>query len=563
MPNFTNTAQSGSLSVKLWRGERMCLVGMDVANPEDDFVGFSIEVKGPGEAGYTPLPNRLNFDYPPGGPGVNGFRNYSSLEAPFQKFRWIHFPPDPKQGDYRYRVTKRHMNAGGALRNGEQVADLNINLDQVTYDNYLDVGFTRNFASSQAYAEKYHNNPNIIPAKADEGLQFQKIPGDVYQWLGFEAYDLIFGVLDEARSDPHLTIDVFAYDFNEPDILKRLEDCGHRVRAIIDNSGEHAPTSSAESQAAARLAQSAGTAAVRRMHFSNLQHNKVFIVRRDGTPQKVLFGSTNFSFRGLYIQANNVLVFYSPDAAALFGKAFELAFAGGAAFAGDPLSTQWHLVQRNGGPLVHFCFSPHHSSDLSLSPVGAAIDQASSSVFFAIAFLNQIKSGPTRGAIDRLMDKQLFSYGIVNSGTGLEIKKPDGSIGTVDFNYLAAHTPPPFQREWSGGAGIHQHDKFVVTDFNLPTAKVFSGSSNLSPSGEQGNGDNLVMIEDQRVATSYAIEALRIFDHLHFRSNMQSAGTPTELKLAKPPTLSGQPAWFARYYVRGSQVMNDRLLFSR
>jgi phosphatidylserine/phosphatidylglycerophosphate/cardiolipin synthase-like enzyme len=161
------------------------------------------------------------------------------------------------------------------------------------------------------------------------------------------------------------------------------------------------------------------------------------------------------------------------------------------------------------------------------------------------------------------MDKQLFSYGIVNSGTGLEIKKPDGSIGTVDFNYLAAHTPPPFQREWSGGAGIHQHDKFVVTDFNLPTAKVFSGSSNLSPSGEQGNGDNLVMIEDQRVATSYAIEALRIFDHLHFRSNMQSAGTPTELKLAKPPTLSGQPAWFARYYVRGSQVMNDRLLFSR
>ena len=89
---------------------------------------------------------------------------------------------------------------------------------------------------------------------------------------------------------------------------------------------------------------------------------------------------------------------------------------------------------------------------------------------------------------------------------------------------FAQHTP--FQQEWSGGAGIHQHDKFVAADFNLPTAKVFTGSSNLSPSGETGNGDNLVMIEDPRVATSYAIEALRIFDHLHFRSNMQAAAAP-------------------------------------
>ena len=92
---------------------------------------------------------------------------------------------------------------------------------------------------------------------------------------------------------------------------------------------------------------------------------------------------------------------------------------------------------------------------------------------------------------------------------------------------------------------------------------MFTGSSNLSPSGETGNGDNLVMIEDQRVATSYAIEALRIFDHLHFRSDMQSAAAPTELKLAKPPALSGKPAWFARYYVADSQAQNDRRLFSR
>ena len=126
---------------------------------------------------------------------------------------------------------------------------------------------------------------------------------------------------------------------------------------------------------------------------------------------------------------------------------------------------------------------------------------------------------------------------------------------------FAQHTP--FQQEWSGGAGIHQHDKFGVADFNLPTAKVFTGSSNLSPSGETGNGDNLVMIEDPRVATSYAIEALRIFDHLHFRSNMQAAAAPTELKLAKPPANDREPSWFGRCYAADSQAAKDRLLFSR
>ena len=123
---------------------------------------------------------------------------------------------------------------------------------------------------------------------------------------------------------------------------------------------------------------------------------------------------------------------------------------------------------------------------------------------------------------------------------------------------------------WRGGA--HQHDKFVVTDFNLPSAKVFTGSSNLSPSGEEGNGDNLIMIEDPRVATSYAIEALRIFDHLHFRSTMKKGlaskprakgkGVPTSLTLRKPSAISGEPAWFEEFYEEGSQKAGDRKLFS-
>ena len=575
---FIAHATSSDLSLKLWRGERMCLIGMDVNDPADDFVGFAIEVKAPGSSSFVPLNNRLAFSYDqPLKQAVTGARWYPSLEAPFQKFRWIDFPNDPKGGDYQYRVTEMHMPRDGQLVKGTSVSAA-ITLDPIIYQDFLDVGFTRNFASSQAYADRYKNSPNIIPAKPDAGLKFKKVAGDVYEWLGFETYQLIFGILDEVLANKNLSLDVFAYDLNEPDFVDKLEKLGKRLRIVIDNSGSHAPSTSAESQAEKRLIASAGAANVKRMKFIKLQHNKVLIVRSGDQAQKVLFGSTNFSFRGVYIQANNALVAYAPQAAQLFKQYFELALAN----AGKPakkwyetaaMSQKWLPVTIAGKPSLKFCFSPHDDSDLSMKPVGQAIAGAKSSVFFSIAFLYQTKSGPVRQAIDKLMKSNVFSYGISDKPGQLQVFKPDKSIGLVDFAYLAKVTPPPFNTEWSGGSGIHQHDKFVVTDFNLPTAQVFTGSSNLAPSGEEGNGDNLVCIQDQKVATSYAIEGLRIFDHLHFRVRMQNGQAPKKAKgsakksdaltLQKPTKISGKPAWFEGSYQKGSQAAADRMLFSK
>jgi phosphatidylserine/phosphatidylglycerophosphate/cardiolipin synthase-like enzyme len=295
-----------------------------------------------------------------------------------------------------------------------------------------------------------------------------------------------------------------------------------------------------------------------------LQHNKVLIARRDGHCTGVLTGSTNFSFRGIYIQANNVLVFRSSEVAELYGRAFDAAFTNPAGFQATELASRWHLVAAQGRPRVDLCFSPHASSaDLSLGPLCGAIDQASSSVLYSVAFLNLIRSGPVRAALDRLMKRPVFSYGIVDKRGGLQVRKPDGSIGVVDFSYLANNAPEPFKSEWSGGKGVNIHHKFVVTDFNLPSAKVFTGSSNFAPSGERENGDNMIMIEDRKVAQGFAIEALRIFDHLHFRANMRE--TPKgkgPLKLRKPQKISGDEAWFDEYYVRGSQKERDRTVFS-
>lgn len=586
MSAFVNQRTVDGFTMKLWRGERMCLIAFDVAEPELDLVGFAIECRSPRSNGaFEPLQNRIAFSYDqPGAADVTGSRKFPSTAAPFQKFRWVHFPFEPEKGTYTYRGTKIHMPSDGTLTRGTAI-ELDISLDPQTYAGFLDVGFTRGFASSQAFCDKFPEATDIneigkevIPSAGRSGLSFQKMARkDIYPWMGFEAYDLIFGFVEEAVNDPAVTIDAFAYDLNEPDLVAELEALGPRLRAIIDDSSKtkdgkksgHGASGSDESKAATRLRRSAGAENIKRTHFANLQHHKVLIARRDGTPFKVLVGSTNFSFRGIYVQSNNVLVFDDPVVAKLYDDVFDSAFDDPATFAATDLAKTWHLVHSDGRPVMRFCFSPHKSTDLSLNPVRGAVDGATSSVFYAVAFLNQIKSGPTKEAFDRLMKRPIFSYGIADKASGLEVRKPDGGIGLVDFAYLATNAPEPFKSEWSGGSGINLHHKFVVTDFNLPTARVFTGSSNLAPAGEKGNGDHLIMIDDQKLAVAYAIEALRVFDHLHFRSRMKAAGKkpgkgakkPGQLALKKPSAISGKPAWFEEYYEVGSQRERDRQLF--
>jgi PLD-like domain len=103
------------------------------------------------------------------------------------------------------------------------------------------------------------------------------------------------------------------------------------------------------------------------------------------------------------------------------------------------------------------------------------------------------------------------------------------------------------------------HHKFLVTDFNDEHPTVFTGSSNMAQGGKEENGDHLIQIEDRKVAISYAIEALRLFDHFHFRVNAQSANAPSELRLVKPPA-PGKKPWFASYYRTGHVKERDREL---
>jgi phosphatidylserine/phosphatidylglycerophosphate/cardiolipin synthase-like enzyme len=155
----------------------------------------------------------------------------------------------------------------------------------------------------------------------------------------------------------------------------------------------------------------------------------------------------------------------------------------------------------------------------------------------------------------------IFSYGVTQAATGLKLYKP-GSPNAVltGYDYLHSKVPPPFNEEWRGGPGQVIHHKFVVVDFNDMSPVVFTGSSNLAQGGEEANGDNLLAIHDRRVATIYAVEAIRLVDHYHFRSAMSqaTAAQPLALQGAAAPT-----KWWERYYDKSQIQCLERQLFSR
>ncbi|KMT52484.1 phospholipase D-like domain-containing protein [Pseudomonas fildesensis] len=557
--DFESKTTSQGLTFKLYRGEGAALLAFDLA-PDlatADFVGFSIEVRYPGANHWGVLHNRLHFDYPP---TPERPRTFPSTEAPFQKFRWIHVPSEILAGYYRYRVTACYMGADGTLSKGIGVEG-QVSLEAQTISHFVSIGFTRGFASSQAYGDRFDNETRILPpARSAPGayLELDMAPFERnYQWLGFEARQLILQVLDHVSNDPELTLDALIYESKEPDILRRLEQLGPRLRAIIDDHGDQGVADSCESLSAARL--SAAGAQIKRLHFSSQQHNKVLIVRRAGKAIRVLGGSTNFALRGLYIQANNVLLFDDETVAGKFAEVFDAYWRSPTTFRQHRLSQQWWVVRDEPGSKVSLCFAPHADSALSLDPIAASIEQATSSVLYSVVFLSLI-NGKVRNALDELMQRSLFSYGVAQRIGKLAVRKPDGSVGLLPFAYLASNAPAPFKSEWSGNAGNMVHNKFVVTDFNGANPTVYTGSSNLAGGGEKNNGDHLIRIEDRKIALVYAIEALRLFDHFHFRVNASKPGALQTLRLAKPPA-AGEKPWFDAYYRPGHVKARDRELF--
>jgi hypothetical protein len=543
-----------SLRVARYVGDAAILLAFDLdENTIDKLAGFAIKCKTPNRGPYPSneyfLPNKVNLQEPITKEKESGPIQTGSDKAPFQMFHWIHFP-SAGPGSYQYTIYASYFKDDGSIELGPNVS-VDVDLSYHAFPG-LEVGLTRGYVSSQAYVDRFHNQP-IRPAK--KAIDFDTQPYLAqYQWLGAHARKVVFEFLEECKADPSIFVDVFAFDLDEVDIIRALCKMGPRVRVFQDNSESHVKATAIEPKAVDAL-RAAGVN-VKEGHFNRFAHNKVMIQKKEGEAVKVLTGSANFSIRGLYVQANSVLVFDNADVASLYEQAFEQAFTNEDEFKKSTISSQWYDVKKSGTPQLSVSFAPHRTP-FSLDKVARAIDSATSSVLFAVMEMGG--KGSVMTALQNLgLRQNLFSLGTIQSEGDLTLFKPgiDSKSAVTSFDFLEKNVPEPFKKEWRGGAGQVIHHKFVACDFNGESPVVFCGSSNLSQGGETSNGDNLIAICDQKVATIFAVEAIRLYDHYRFRSLHEHSTSN------KPLVLSSTDAWVKPYYDPKNIKFHERLVFA-
>lgn len=560
-------SEKALFTLKAHRGDGMLLLAMNwkKGKPPTNFVGFAIEYKEPGEAKFFVLKNRLGFPGAKPIGKVGTTPQFSSLDAPFQKFRWVHFPRNADlDGKFHYKVTPVFMDDANALNYGDpQTVD--IALCRETYPGQLNVGFTRGFVASQAFVENYKAVRGILPGTKDKPLSFKptaKNAENALTWMGFEARKSILEVLDKAIADTRAKVCVVAYDLNLPEIVDRLEQLGDRVRVIIDNSGSHARKGSPENDAEKRLLASAGPGNVIREHMGGLQHNK-FIVVNGSKAKFAVCGSTNFSWRAFYVQNNNAVVVEGAKAIQPFLDVFENYWTKPTVKSFAPVSTTKWTSLGLTGINAKISFSPHGSGNALLADLAKDIQSTASSLFYSLAFLYETP-GPILKAVNEVTnDENRFVYGISDKKVGgIILEKPDGNLAPVYPSQLTKNLPEPFKSEPTGGAGARMHHKFVVIDFDKPSARVYFGSYNFSDAADTKNGENLVLVKDKRIAVSYMVEALSIFDHYHFRVVQNTAKKKGDaLSLALPPKTAEEKAWWDEDYTVPIKI-RDRKMFA-
>lgn len=576
----TGSNAKAPFTLKIHRGDGMALLAMNwrKGQPPRNFVGFAIKYREPKATQFWTVKNRIGF---PGQRSKPTDPSLASTEAPFQKFRWVHFPANAHlDGDFTYRVVPMFMDEHQALSEGEaQEASLALMRD--TIPGKLNVAFTRGYVSSQSFVQRFAPDGKIdtlIPAKAMDGLTFKPTHADAekaYRWMGFEARETLHEILDEAIARK-AEVRAIVYDLNLPELLVKLEKLGDRLKIIIDDSGaEHPLPNSPESTAEKRLRKSASKDNVKRQHMANLQHHKSIAVKAKGL-HKVVYGSTNFTWRGMFVQSNNAVAVSSERTVDNYFDAFDAYFD--AARADDFRKSDWSkgwLDLGVSGLGAKVAFSPHGKNDGVLASIGQDIRKAKSSVFFSLAFLGQMKKGPIGPALGRaIKSKSVFTLGIADAAVkagnlGVEVLTPDNKRRIVRSSALTGRVPPPFSTEPSGLSGkngnhrgTRMHHKFVVLDFNTPDARVYFGSYNFSEPADGQNGENLVLIRDRTVATSYMIEAVRLYDSYRFRSAQEDrkkkgkAGTKRKkaapakskfvLELKLPPKTKAEKPWWQK-----------------
>lgn len=503
----------------------------------------------------------------------------STMEHPVQAFNWGDYTAKP---DHRYTYTVYPVYGTPAnLKMGPEVPITVETSDPEQGDHA--VYFNRGVAGSQAYARKFGN---LSPADlADDPVK----QAAAYRWLSRGLEEAILAFIGQAKG-PRFALRASVYEFSWPPVLRafrKAADAGADVEIVYDRRtrGPFVETEKAVAEAGI------GELMIPRRTNSAISHNKFIVLSRDGEPNAVWTGSTNFTEGGIFGQSNVGFVLRDPAIARRYldywtrlstDPEFREIRPANVEATPDPAGPP----PRGTTPL----FSPR-STLAALEWYGERMGAARQFVGFTAAF------GISSTLAPRLLEERPFLRFILVESEGNR-KRPRAQPGQPQpksqFETFQAIEAVPNNRVAKGailagpaapddeavGGELHRwleerltglnshvkylHTKYMLLDVLTDDPIVISGSANFSAASTTNNDENMVVVRgDTELADMYVGEFMRLFAHFYFRDvASRYAAQQMGERPRWTPYLVPDDSWTDRWFEEGSEKYLERRLLA-
>ncbi|HYA97108.1 MAG TPA: phospholipase D-like domain-containing protein [Methylomirabilota bacterium] len=427
---------------------------------------------------------------------------------------------------------------------------------------HMSAYFNKGIIATQWVSRELNNAPNKNTILA----QVQQKGNSLRNALSGLLRPEIVSLLEETRQN-NGKIYAALYELNDPELIQELTSLGQRCNLILANGAFKSNTPPGNDENAAVRAQLRGKInlfdrIVTKGHFA---HNK-FVVFCDanGTPQKVLSGSTNWTYTGLCTQANNGIIVEDANVAADYLEAWNRLKDAENDYPPE-------LVQGNstastytvdGCKITPWFVKSSAAQDLQFAR--QLINAASEGILFLFFNPGVFEQDPVHWTLlqnilerhnpsDANYNPNLYMCGVVNQVIPQLTTPgaPPGGGPSATMDPTAAPPNPvtlykngvePPQRlshdvmvpqaikqqfhNWAQellGAGIvNIHSKVIVLDPFGANPVVMTGSHNLGFKASSANDDNLLIVQGNApLAAAYAINIVAIYQTYRWNGHVE------------------------------------------
>jgi phosphatidylserine/phosphatidylglycerophosphate/cardiolipin synthase-like enzyme len=519
------------LTVKAVAGTYVVMLNMDMAEAKcDGLQGFAVHRTDHTENEAYWLEGMKIFqsipiDFPPGS-------KVSTNEHPIQGFTWSDYSAKPGYR-YTYRVVSKY-GVAGALTDGPAV-ELEVKTE-AEEDGIHDIYFNRGSAASQEYTNRFHNqSPALVGEPA-------------FRWLSRGLDEGILNFINSAL-DNTWSLRVAAYEFTEDGFLAALQEAARdrkvdvhiiyhareRVSQKTSADGKTTTTQTGYNREAVAKYAIADLCTERLAKPQDISHNKFIVLLKDGQPQAVLTGSTNFSTGGIFGHSNVVHIVQDEIAAKAYLDYWDKLLADPTKTTlGPTLSAETVFppaLPANGTTTV---FSPRSEAD-ALDYYARLAGGAQEALFMTFPFgmiqkFQDVYAAGPAGLRFALMDKEVLPRKdkVKEEAERQKIiklrkmKENRFAIGTdLQLNALDHWLA---ERRFNMNPNVkYLHTKYMLVDPLSDDPIVVSGSANFSDASCVDNDENMLVIRgDTRVADVYLGEFMRLYSHHAFRDWVKS-----------------------------------------